>query len=188
MPKKGSSVVKQGRFAGVRKPHEAGVREQLQLQPQPALLPLGALGADARRLVGGVLESRVALAAEPALRHQQLLALGFQVAQQRAVVSMVDQRADRHVDDHIVRAGAGFEPTLARSPPGGAEVDLVRHVGKRRQLMAGAQVDRAAASAVAARRSSARHLLLAAKRDDAVAPLAGADADCVFVLKHGSVL
>ncbi len=57
----------EGRLAGVRQADQAGVREQLEAQPDPALLARRARRRAARRLVGRGLEAAVAEAAAAAL-------------------------------------------------------------------------------------------------------------------------
>ena len=107
-----------------------------------------------------------------------------EVGEQLAGGVVVDRRARRDGQGQVV---AGLA-VAARARPAAAgrrlEVVLVAEVAERRLAGVDAQVDRAAAAAVAAVRTAARHVRLAPERRRAVAAVAGADADLHAVEEH----
>jgi hypothetical protein len=78
------------RLAGVGQSDKAGIGNQLQPQPDGALLAFEAGIGAARRLVGRGLEMRIAETAIAALGEQEALAFLGQVADQRLVVFLED--------------------------------------------------------------------------------------------------
>ena len=107
----------EGGLAGVRQADEAGVGDQLQPQPDPALLArLAGIGV-ARRAVGRRLEVRVAEAAVAALRQHHALADLGQVGEQRLLVLVEDLRADRHLQHHDRRRRRRGGPCPCRRRP-----------------------------------------------------------------------
>ena len=85
----------QGRLAGVGKPDQAHIGQQLQAQGQGQGLALGAVLGIPRRPVGGRLEVHVAPAAVSSARNDELLVGGVEVVQQFVRLGIVDQRAGR---------------------------------------------------------------------------------------------
>ena len=82
----------QGRFAGIGQADQPGIGDQLQAQPDPALLAGPALVGAARRAVGRALEMRVAEAAIAALQQHVPLA---GLASGRAARSRCPRRGSR---------------------------------------------------------------------------------------------
>ena len=150
----------------------------------PGLALLGVLG----RLVGRGLEVRVAEAAAPAAGDHRALADGDEVRQQLPGLVDVDRRAGRNVEGQVV-AGLAVPPgpraaTAGRRP----EMVPVVEVAERRLAGIDAQVDRAAATAVAAIGSAARDVRLLPEGRGPVAAITGADPDLHPVEKHQVIL
>ena len=176
----------EGGLAGIRQADQAGVGDELQPQPDPALLAgLAGIGV-ARRAVGRRLEMRVAEAAVAALgQHDALADLG-EVGDQRLLVFVENLRADRHLEHHVVAAGAVQVLALAGDAGLRLEVLRVAVVDQRVEAVDRLDHDVAAAAAVAAARAAVLDELLAPERDAAVAAVAGADIDLGFVEEfHG---
>ena len=102
--RRGARQARQQRgLARVRQAHEADVREQLQLQLEPALLAGQPALGEARRLARGRGEALVALAAAAAARDRGALAVREQLPAAPAEVAVVvleraDLGAGRHAD------------------------------------------------------------------------------------------
>ncbi len=95
------------RLAGVGQPDQPDVGDQLQPQPDIALLARPALVGAARRAVGRGLEMQVAVAAVATLeQHDPLADLG-EVGQQRLVVVVEDLRAARQAQHDVLACAAG---------------------------------------------------------------------------------
>jgi hypothetical protein len=121
--------------AGVRQPDQAGVGDQLEPQPDPALLAgLAGIGA-ARRAVGGGPEMRVAEAAVAALGQHHALAHIGEIGKQRFLVLVEHLRAGGHLEHHVVASAA--VAVLAHAVGAGAalEVLLVAVVDQRVQAV-----------------------------------------------------
>src|SRR5690606_23178935 len=134
-----------------------------------------ALGLLAWRTVGRGLEVDIAPAAFATQRQQDLLAVLGQVSHQFAVVLVDHQRADRHAQEYIVRplAVAIRTATILAALP---LVDLgLAEVDQRVDGAVGHGRDTAALAPVTAFLSAERPELLAAKRGDAIAAIAGND-------------
>ena len=113
-----------------------------------------------------------------------LLARGDEIGDELAASRRRDGRAGRHVEHQVV-AGLAVPPRAARRarrawPGSGAGAE----VAKRRLARVHAQVDRAAAAAVAAIRAAAGNVGLAPERRRAVAAGAGANPDLYPVEEH----
>src|SRR5262249_56136213 len=92
--------------ARVGQPNNAGVRNQLEAQPDRELLAgLAGIGM-ARRTVGRTLEMGVAEAALAAARDHRPLTYIGEVCEQGLAVLLVDLRAGRHLEHDIVAARA----------------------------------------------------------------------------------
>ncbi len=177
-------------LAGVRKTDQADIGEQLQPQPQRARFT-SPPGLDAaRRAVGGRRERRVAAPAAAAPRDQHAFAGVCEVRERDQVVGglFVHDRAGRHFEHQVRAVVAGAIRSQPVLPALGLEFGM-EPVGDERVLVgAGDEVDRTAVSAVAAVRSAARHELLAAKAQAAVAAVACFDLDINFIDEHGGNL
>ena len=103
-------------LAGVRKANQARVGDQLEPQPDRALVAgLARIGA-ARRAIGRRFEMRVAKPAIAALgQHHAITQLG-EVGEQCFVVLVIDLRAGRNLEHHVgsARAGAVLRPCHGR--------------------------------------------------------------------------
>ncbi len=172
------------RLAGVRQADEADVGDEPELEAEPALLArlalLGVLGG----LVGRRREVRVAEAAAAAARDHRLLAGGDEVGDQRAGLVVEDGRAGRDVEDEVVAGLAVAPRPLAAAAGRRLEVVLIPEVAQRRLAGIDAQVDRAAAAAVAAVGTAARDVRLAPEGRGPVAAVAGTDPDLHAVEEH----
>ena len=146
----------------------------------PGLALLGVLGG----LVRGRLEVGVAETAATAARDHRLLTDGDEVADQLAGVVVVDGRAGGHLEVEV-RAGLAVSTGL-RAATAGRRLEVMPEPEVPQGRLAGidAQVDRAAASAVAAIRTAARHVGLLAEGRGPVAAVAGTDPDLHAVEEH----
>ena len=176
----------QGAFARVGHANDADVCDELQLQPQPALLARLALFGDAGGLIGGGAERVIAAAAPAAPGHQQLFARLQQLAQKFAGVRVVNLDAGRYGHFDGLAAGALLVGAAAVLAPFGLEMHLERKMVQGVVAFAGDEVDVAPAAAAAARGPATGHEFLAAKRNDAVAAIAALDIDFCLVFEHGA--
>src|SRR5207237_73983 len=104
----------QRRFAGVGKPNQAGIGDQLQLQPQPTRFPrLPQLG-EARGLTGGGLEAGVTPPAPPPAADDEPLVCSHEI-RDRLPLLVLDERARRDLQDQVVRVSA-VAPAAAAAP------------------------------------------------------------------------
>ena len=167
----------QSGFARIRQPDQAGVGDQLEAQPERALLARQSRIGVARRAIGRRLEMRVAEAAIAALGQHDALSDLREIGEQRLIVLIENLRSDRHLEDNVgaVRAGA----VLAHAVAAGLrlEVLLVAIIDQRIEAFDAFRNDVAAAPAVAAVRSAELDELLAAERDGPCAAIARADID-----------
>src|SRR5579883_2282400 len=176
----------EGRLAGVGQADQADIGDQLQAQPDPALLAGPALVGAARRTIGRALVVQVAVAAVTALgEHDPLADLG-EVGEQRLVVLLEDLRAARQAQDDVLALGAGALAAHAVMAGLGLEVLGVAVVDQGVEAVDALDDDVAAAPAVTAVRAAELDELLAAKADAACAAVAGADEDFGLVEEfHG---
>ena len=171
----------EGRLAGIGQADEPGIGDQLQAQPDPALLALEARIGAARGAVGRGREIGVAEAAVAALGEQDALADLGHVGDQRLAVLVEDLRAGRHLEHHVRALGAGAVPAHAVPALLGLEMLLVAVVDQRVQALDALGPDVAAAAAVAAVRPAELDEFFAPERDAAGAAVAGADVDLGLV-------
>src|SRR3989338_1592410 len=132
----------QGGFPGVRQADDAHVGDQLQLQPDAALLP-----RDAHRALPAM---GVADPAAAPFGHNELVAGPGQVGQELAHLGVEDQRAGRHGDDRVRPVGAALAFGRAVVAGAGCEVFAVREVEEGGHVGIGPQDHAAAVTAVAA--------------------------------------
>ncbi len=176
----------QCRLAGVGQADQAGIRNQFQPQPDPALLALLAGIGVARRAVGGRFEMRVAEPAIAAFGQHEFFAERGEVVDQRFAILVEHLRSDRHLEHDRLAIGAMAVLAHAVGALLGLEVLLIAIVDQRIQSIDRFDDDVAAAAAIAPARSAELDILLAAERHAAVAAVAGADIDLGFVKKfHG---
>ena len=178
----------QRRLAGVGQSDQAGIGDQLQPQPDPALLARPAGSRMARRLVGGALEMRVAEAAVAALAQHDALARLGQVEQHRLLVLVEDLGADRHAHQDVLGLGAGAHLAHAVMAAPHLEMLLVAVVDQRVEVGHRLDHDVAALAAVAAVRPAELDELLAMKADAPGTAVAAFHEDLGFIEEfHGSV-
>src|SRR5215212_2236290 len=175
----GAQSREQRRLAGVGQPHEPDVREHLELQAYLLLLARQTPLAEGGRLAGRGSEGCVP---SPALattgNHERLLGLG-EVGEQAALV--VDLGTDWNFEDRLPSAFAGAVVARAVRAAAGLHdfaVDLGFEGG---EVFGGAQDHRSTVAAAAAVRAAARFVLLAVKRDAAVATAPCADDEACFI-------
>ena len=90
-----------GRLPGIRQSNQSGVGDQLQAQPDPALLARPAFGRLARRPVGRGLVMRVTEAAIATAQQRHALTRPIEIGQHRLLVFGEDLGADRNLDHHV---------------------------------------------------------------------------------------
>ena len=131
---------------------------------------------------------RVAQTAAAAAGDHRLLADGHEVGDQRAGLVVDDGGPGRDVEDEVV-AGLAVPPRAgAAAARRRLEVVAVLEVAQGRLAGIDAQVDRAAAAAVAAVGATARDMGLAPERRGAIAARAGMDPDLHAVKEHRGIL
>ena len=143
----------QRRLAGIRQPDDAGIRDQLEAQPDGQLLAgLAGIGV-ARRAIGGGLEAGIAEAAVAALRQHGLLAHLGEIGQQGLAVLVIDLRAGRHLEHQVAAVGAMAVLAHAVAAARGLEMLLVAVVDQRVEAVDRLDQDVAALAAIAAARA-----------------------------------
>ena len=178
----------EGRFAHVREADQAHIRDELQLQRDLEILTrhtgLGELGD----LAGRRRKMRVAVAAASAPRHRDGGVVG-QVRDDKAALGVLDDRAQRDLDDQIFGVLAVAQARAALAALVGGILALVAEVHQGGQVVVHDEDDVAAASAVAAVRAARGHEFFAVKAHRTVAALArvepdGGDIDKVGLCCH----
>ena len=126
----------------------------------------------------------VAQPAPPALRDEHPLALGREVRKDFVRVFVADDGADRQLDEDVfareTRAVRAHSVLAAARAPFALELEMVERV----QTPGPDDVDRPAASAVAAGGSAFRDVLLTPEGDASIAAVAGFDADRRLIDEH----
>ena len=133
------------------------------------------------------LEVGVAEAAPSATRDQRVLADRDEVGEELAGLVVEDRGPRRDVEDAGPRRPRRAASRARRGPRRRLEVVLVAEVAERRLARVDPEVDRAAASAVAAVGPAARDVGLAPERRRAVTARAGLDEDLDAVEEHPGV-
>ncbi len=175
----------QRRLAGVGQTDHAGVREQLELQLQLALLAGLAVVRKMRRLARRRREMLIALTAAPAFGDAHAFVRRAQVGEQPRVAARAfwvdrdarDERADGDAHDELFARRTGLVVLAAAFARFRAELFLETKVDQRAELGIGDEHDVPAAPAVTAGGAAFRHVLLAPPCDDAVAAVAGGHVD-----------
>src|SRR5579884_1312624 len=182
----------QRRFSGVRKPDDAAVGQQAQLQPQREAFSRLALFGKPRRLPGAGREMLVAKAPAAALSDQNALARPAEVGEKPfrfAFGRAVDERSDGHGDDEVLAAAPGFVRRAARLAGVAREMTFEAELDEGRELRRRFEVDGAAVPAVAACGAALGDVLFTPPRDQAVTAVAGRDRDCGLVYElHASFM
>ena len=160
---------KQRRFAGVGKPDQAGVGDDLELHRDPALLtgmaPLALPGA---RLVDDL--KCVFPCPPPASSHDQFVAGRLQVPEHMAAVTIPDDRSRGYLDHQVAATAAEAVRALSVFPACRLPVTLVRKVGQVRMTQRGADDHAAAVPAVAAVGAAPRRVFFTPEAEAAIAP------------------
>src|SRR5262245_2489096 len=172
---------KEGRLAGIREPDDAGVSDQLQAQPDRALLARLARIGVARRAVGRGLEVRVAEAAVAAFGEHRALAHLGEIGEQRLTVLLVDLGADRNLHHNVGAVRAMAILAHAATAVLGGVVLLIAVVDQRVEALDGERHHVATLAAVAAVGPAELDEFLAPERHAAVPAVTGADVDLGFV-------
>jgi hypothetical protein len=128
---------------------------------------------------------RVAQTAAASTRDEHSRAVVAHVGDE--LVRVAHQRAERHGDDDVIAILAVAIVGAAWCAVWSVKATLVAEVEQRRPLRVTEQVDRTAASTIAACGPAARHVLLAPEGDHAVAAVTGMHDDVGFVYEHRSV-
>src|SRR5262245_36418933 len=171
----------EGRLARVGQPNNAGVRNQLEAQPDRELLAgLAGIGM-ARRTVGRTLEMGVAEAALAAARDHRPLTYIGEVCEQGLAVLLVDLRAGRHLEHDIVAARAVAVLAHAAAAVLGFEMLLVAVIDERVEPVDRLYDHVAALAAVAAVRPAELNEFLAPERHAAVPAVARAHVGLGFI-------
>ena len=171
----------EGRFAGSGQADEAGIRNQFQPQPDPALLAFLAGIGVARRAVGGGFEMRVAEAAIAAFGQHEFFAELGEVMDQRFAILIENLGTYRNLEHDRFAVGAMAVLAHAIGALRRLEVLLVAIVDQRVQPVDHLDDDVAATAAIAAGGPAELDELLAAERHAAVTAVAGADIDLCLV-------
>src|SRR5215831_1018572 len=179
----GAHARQKRRLAGVGQAHKAGIRDQLEAQPDGALLAGKARIGTTRRAVGGRFEMGIAEAAIAALGEHGAVADPGEIGEERFVVFVENLGALRYLEHdagagragavlaHAVAAGLGLEMLLVAVIDQGVEaIDTF-----------GGHV--APPTAVAPIRAAELDELLAPERDATRSAVAGADVDLGLVEK-----
>ena len=183
----GADRGQEGRLAGIGQPDDAGIGDQLEAQPDGALLARLARIGVPRRAVGRGLEMRVAEAAVAAARQHHALADLGQVGEQRLAVLLVDLGAGRHLEHDVVAVRAMAVLAHAVAAVLGLEMLLVAIVDEGVEPVDRLRRSRRRPAAVAAVRPAELDEFLAPERHAAVAAVAGADIDLGLVEElHGA--
>ncbi len=173
----------EGGLAGIRQPDQACIGDQLEPEPDPALLAGKALVGPPRCTIGAGLVVRVAEPAVAAACQRDLQTRRGEIGEQRLALLVHDLRADRNLDHHRVRGGARAIRTGTVAALPGPEMLCVAEVDQRVQVMDGFEDDVPATPPIAAVRATELDILLAPECADPVAAVTGADEDLGLIEK-----
>ena len=134
-----------------------------------------------RCTVGRTLEAGITQPMEATSRHQQLLAITHQIADQFTGLVLVNYCSDRHFDHEVVTGLAGPVAPRTVGPAFGQELSGMTKIHQRVHATVGFQEHTAAISAVTPVGTAKRNVLLAPETDTAIATVAGTNLDCRFV-------
>src|SRR5580704_10430951 len=139
-----------------------------------------------RSLVPGLGEILIAAPAASTLRNQHALSCGGEIRKSLTGLLIVSERADGNLQDHVFAGVAGAVRPFAVPPAIGFEFAIVAVAQKRVVVGIRFEINASAVAAIAAGRAAARNVFFAAKRDAAVAAVAGLHQDFSFINKHGN--
>ena len=164
------------RLAGVRRPDQAHVGDQLEVEENLQLLTfepwLRVVGSVARR----ALEVDVASSAGAATRSHHTRAGAIEVGDQRPL-GVERDRADGHFEDEVGRAAAGLAPAGAVSARLSVPSPPLCVQGQVADVVGGFEDYRSAAAAVPAVGAASRGVWLTAERSRAFAAMTAAHGD-----------
>ena len=171
-------------LAGVGEADECGVGEQLQPQVELQLFSREAGLGEARSLARRRREALVAATRAAAARHDDARTGMCEIREQLSLVE--DLGADRHAQLGVVACRAVLE--RAAPVPAAAGLHALIRPERREvtQILLGDEHDVAAGAAVAAVRTAFRDVLLAAKREAAVAAPPRLHVDAGAIVEHGA--
>ncbi len=185
--RRGAREARQQRgLAGVGQPHEANIREQLQAQLQPALLPRQPPLGEARGLARGGGKALVAPPARATAGDDDALTVAqeFPAAPLQILLLAGGLSARGHPDRERLPIGAVAQRPFAVAPARGAMVGLAPEALQIAQRVGANQHHVAPTTPIAPIGAPARHVRLAAKARAAVAPGSGLDVDACAVVQH----
>ena len=175
-----------GGLAGIGEADQAGIGDQLEAQPDPKLLPGLAGVGPTWRAIGRGLEGRVPQAAAPPAGQGRPLSDLRQIREDEVLVLVQHLGADRHLYHQFVAAGTGPVAPLAVGTAPRLEMLAITEIDQGVQPLNSLDHHIAALAAVAAVRAAELHVLLAAKRTDAVAAVSRLHIDLGFIEElHG---
>jgi len=140
----------------------------------------------ARSLMPGFGKILIAAPAASALCDQHALSSDGEVGEGFTGLSIVSERADGNLQDHVATGVAGAVRAFAVSAAIGFEFAIVAVAQKRVVVGIRFEIDAAAVAAVAAGWAAARNVFFAAKRNATVAAIAGFHQYFCFVNEHES--
>src|SRR5947209_808352 len=177
----------QSRFADVWIPHQANIRQQLQLQTQDFLFTGEARLMLARGLVRAGGKVLIAASAAPAMRHNDaLIGLG-EIMNALAAFFVIENGANGYLQHDTVPIAASAVGALAMTPALRFIFRIKSEVHQRVVAFAGFHDYVAAAAAIAARGPAARNKFLPAKRHAAVAAVAGLYTNYCLINEHACI-
>src|SRR5256885_6580414 len=134
-----------------------------------------ALFVFARRLMPGLGEMLIAATTAAAVRDENALAGRGEVGERRSGFAVIDHGANGNLQNQVVARVAGAIRAFAVTATVGLEFAIVAVAEKRVVVGIGFEIDAAAIAAIAAAGAAAGDVFFAAKRDAAVATVAGFD-------------
>ncbi len=171
-------------LAGIGKSHQPDVGQQLQFQAQALKVAGLAVFVLRRSLVRGCREAGVAASAAPALGHDEAVAGNREIVQLFAGFGIVDDRANGGGNFLRSTVVPGLVAAFAVASALRFVLGIEAEVQQRIVVGAGDHGHVAAAAAIAAAGSAARHEFLATEREAAIAAVAGFHGNDDFIDKH----
>src|SRR6202165_4228672 len=137
-----------------------------------------------RSLMPGFREMLIAATTAPAVRNKNALTGCCEIGDGLAGLGVENKCSDRNLQNHVFAGVARAVGAFAVPPAIGFEFAIVTVAEKRVVVHVGFEMDAAAISAVAAGRTAARRVFLAAQGHAAVAAVAGLHEYFGFINKH----
>ena len=172
-------------LARIRQANEADISEEPELEADVALLAGVAIFKLARGLVPGFGEVLVAAPAAPTASGDEVLAGGGEVEEHLAGIVIVDDGADRNLEDGIRAGLAVAVGALAVATGVGTEFTIEAETEERVLVGSGDELDAATRAAVATGGAATRDELLPAEGDTTATAITGFHVDASFINKHG---